>query len=69
MQWMSNGQKTYTAGGCMRARPLGVLYEFVIKAWKKIEADTVIKSFRKCYIYNASEGREDVDQSDTDESG
>ncbi|KFD72355.1 hypothetical protein M514_15628 [Trichuris suis] len=69
MEWMSNGQKTYTAGGCMRAPPLEVMCEFVIKAWKKINADTVMKSFRKCCIYKASEGREDVDLLGTDESG
>ncbi|KFD60958.1 hypothetical protein M514_09265 [Trichuris suis] len=69
MQWMSNGQKTYTVRGCMRAPPLELLCEFVVKAWKKTNADTVMKSFRKCYISKASEGREDVDQSDTDESG
>ncbi|KFD59836.1 hypothetical protein M514_27988, partial [Trichuris suis] len=68
MEWMSNGQKTYTPRGCMRALPLEVLCEFVIKAWKKIKVDTVMKSFRKCFIYKDSEGREDVDLSDTDES-
>ncbi|KFD49798.1 hypothetical protein M513_09265 [Trichuris suis] len=68
MHWMSNEQETYTAVGCMRAPLLELLFEFVIKAWKKINADTVMKSFRKCYIHKASGGREDVDLSDTDES-
>ncbi|KFD59183.1 hypothetical protein M514_28638 [Trichuris suis] len=54
--------------GCIRAPSLEVLCEFVINAWKKIKADTVMKSFRKCYIYKASEGGEDVDLSDIDES-
>uniref|UniRef100_A0A5S6QGU9 DDE-1 domain-containing protein n=1 Tax=Trichuris muris TaxID=70415 RepID=A0A5S6QGU9_TRIMR len=65
--WMVNGQKSYTAGGCMRAPPLEILCQFIINAWSKIKKETVIKSFKKCSISNALDGTEDDELWDSDE--
>ncbi|KAK1345510.1 hypothetical protein QTO34_007968 [Cnephaeus nilssonii] len=43
----------------MRAPQLDVLCKFVIKAWNDIDAETVIKSFKKCGISNPLDGMED----------
>lgn len=43
----------------MRAPQLDVLRQFVIKAWNDIDAQTVIKSFKKCGISNSLDGMED----------
>uniref|UniRef100_A0A5S6Q763 DDE-1 domain-containing protein n=1 Tax=Trichuris muris TaxID=70415 RepID=A0A5S6Q763_TRIMR len=58
-EWMTNGQKYYTRGGCMRAPSLQTLCQFVINAWCKVKTETVIKSFKKCPISNALDGTED----------
>jgi len=54
-----NGEKSFTAGGAMRAPPLDILCNFVIKAWDKIKVETVVKSFKKCGISNSMDGTED----------
>ena len=43
----------------MRASKLDVLCNFVIKAWNDIDAETVIKFFKKCSISNSLDGVED----------
>ncbi|VEL41420.1 unnamed protein product [Protopolystoma xenopodis] len=42
----------------MRAPQLDVLCQFVI-AWNDIDAETVVKSFKKCGISNSFDGMED----------
>ena len=37
---------------------LDVLCNFVIKAWNDIDVETVIKSFKKCGIWNSLDGME-----------
>ncbi|KAJ1108820.1 hypothetical protein NDU88_006190 [Pleurodeles waltl] len=56
---MVSGEKSFTEGGNMRAPQLDVLCKFVIKAWNDIDAETVIKSFKKCGISNSLDGMED----------
>ncbi|KAJ1086507.1 hypothetical protein NDU88_004529 [Pleurodeles waltl] len=58
-EWMVSGEKSFTKGGNMRAPQLDVLCKFVIKAWNDIDAETVIKSFKKCGISNSLDGMED----------
>ncbi|KAJ1211543.1 hypothetical protein NDU88_006901 [Pleurodeles waltl] len=57
-EWMVSGKKSFTKGGNMRAPQLDVLCKFVIKAWNDIDAETVIKSFKKCGISNSLDGME-----------
>ncbi|KFD61546.1 hypothetical protein M514_26234 [Trichuris suis] len=64
---MANGQKSYTAGGRMRAPSLNVLCQFVINAWSKVKTETVMKSFRKCSISTALDDTEDDGLPDSDE--
>lgn len=56
---MVSGEKSFTKGRNMRAPQLDVLCQFVIKAWNDIDAQTVIKSFKKCGISNSLDGMED----------
>ncbi|KAJ1185842.1 hypothetical protein NDU88_002629 [Pleurodeles waltl] len=58
-EWMVSGKKSFTKGGNMRAPQLDVLCKFVIKTWNDIDAETVIKSFKKCGISNSLDGMED----------
>ncbi|KAJ1113543.1 hypothetical protein NDU88_001785 [Pleurodeles waltl] len=58
-EWMVSSEKSFTKGGNMRAPQLDVLCKFVIKAWNDIDAETVIKSFKKCGISNSLDGMED----------
>uniref|UniRef100_H3A0T2 HTH CENPB-type domain-containing protein n=1 Tax=Latimeria chalumnae TaxID=7897 RepID=H3A0T2_LATCH len=58
-KWMVDGEKTFTKSGNMRAAPLDVLCDLVIKSWDAINAETVIKSFKKCGISNSMDGGED----------
>ncbi|KFD59323.1 hypothetical protein M514_28498 [Trichuris suis] len=57
--WMVNGEKSYTAGGAMRAPSLELLCKFVINAWNKVKAETVARSFMKCCIANPLDGTGD----------
>ncbi|XP_073425682.1 uncharacterized protein [Dendrobates tinctorius] len=58
-EWMVSGEKSFTKGGNMRTPQLDVLCKFVIKALNDIDAETVIKSFKKCGISNSLAGMED----------
>ena len=46
--WM--GIKRTPRGENMRADPLDVSCQFVINAWNKVDLNTVVKSFKKCYL-------------------
>lgn len=58
-KWMMDGEKSFTKGGSMRAPPLDVLCDFVVKSWESVRVETVIKSFKKCGISNSMGGEED----------
>lgn len=58
-QWMIGGEKTYTAGGNLRAPSLAILCEFVIRSWDAVAVKNVIKSFKKCGISNSLDGQQD----------
>ena len=57
--WMPEGEKTFTAGGNMRAASLPVVAEWVNSSWNEVGNDMVEKSFKKCGISNAMGGTED----------
>ena len=57
--WIIDGEKTFTKGGNMRAPPLDLLCEWVVRAWAAIDAKIVENSFLKCGISNSLDGEED----------
>ena len=57
--WITDGEKTFTKGGNMRAPPLDLLCEWVVCAWAAIDAKIVENSFLKCGISNSLDGEED----------
>ncbi|KFD50738.1 hypothetical protein M514_08394 [Trichuris suis] len=66
-EWMGNGQKSYTAGGRMRAPSLSLLCQFVINAWCKVKMETDEESSRKRSTSTALDGTGDDGPSDSDE--
>ena len=59
MQWMINGEKTFTSAGNMRAASLTIVCEWVKDTWQNIPSEMVVRSFKKCGISNAMDGTED----------
>ena len=57
--WMIEGQKSFTAGGNIKAAPLSTVCSWVIESWKELSQDMVSRSFKKCGISNAIDGTED----------
>ena len=57
--WMIEGQKSFTAGGNIKAAPLSTVCSWVIESWKELSQDMVSRSFKKCGISNAIDETED----------
>lgn len=57
--WMINGEKSVTKAGNLKRPDLGTVCSWVVKAWDKIPADMVIRSFLKCGISNSMDGTQD----------
>ena len=57
--WMIEGQKSFTAGGNIKAAPLSTVCSWVDESWKGLSQDMVSRSFKKCSISNAIDGTED----------
>ena len=57
--WMIEGEKTFTAGGNVRAAPLSTICEWVKDSWNEIPSEMVARWFEKCGISNAMDGTED----------
>ena len=55
---MLEGEKTYTAGGNLRAASLETVCQWVKESWEKIGEDMIKYSF-KCGISNLLDGRGD----------
>ena len=58
-EWMLEGEKTYTAGGNIRAASLETVCQWVKESWEKIGEDMIKYSFKKCGISNLLDGSED----------
>ena len=43
--WVENGAKSYTPKGNIRAASKTVLCDWVVKAWKSLSSDLIIKSY------------------------
>lgn len=59
INWMMDGEKTYTKGGNVRQASLDTVCSWVLEAWNSINSDIVQKSFKKCGISNSLDGTED----------
>ncbi|KAK6166628.1 hypothetical protein SNE40_023276 [Patella caerulea] len=57
--WMAGDEHTYTKGGARRKPDLNVICSWIVEAWKSIDPEMIIKSFKKCCISNAMDGTED----------
>ena len=57
--WIIEGEKTFTAGGNIRAAPLPTICTWIKDSWDEIPRDMVARSFKKCGISNAMDGTED----------
>jgi hypothetical protein len=55
--WMISNEMFYKKSGAMHAASLDVLCDFMIKSRGKVKVETVTKSFKKCGISNAMDGR------------
>ena len=55
---MVSGEKSFTKEGNMCVPQLDVLCNCVIKYWNDIDAETVIKSLKKCCISNTLDSME-----------
>ena len=58
-KWMMSGKQELTKAGNMKSPGLALVCEWVVKSWKAISADIVIKSFKKTGISCALDGAED----------
>ena len=56
---MIQGEKTFTAGGNVRAASLSTNCEWVKDSWNEIHSEMVAKSFKKCGISNVMDGTKD----------
>lgn len=57
--WMIEGQKSFTAGGNVKATSLSTVCCWVNEAWRELSQEMVSHSFKKCGISNAADGTED----------
>ena len=69
INWMMEGEKTFTPTGNMRRPDLAEVAHCVSESWKDIEPNMIMRSFKKCGISNSLDGTEDdiLWQDDDDE--
>jgi hypothetical protein len=58
-QWLCSGNLPQTKTGKIKKAPASVVANWVSKAWEKIDASIIQKSFKKCCISNSLDGSED----------
>ena len=58
-QWMSSGEKAYTAAGNLKAPDKLLCLEWVKQAWKTVTTEVVVNFFKACGISNNTDGSED----------
>ncbi|KAK3724016.1 hypothetical protein QZH41_008919, partial [Actinostola sp. cb2023] len=59
LNWMTDGEKSVTAGGNVRAASTATVTNWVKASWTSLDESMVVKSFKKCGISNAMDGYED----------
>ena len=58
-EWMSSGEKSFTAAGNMKAPDKLLCLEWVKKAWKIVTTEVIVNSFKLCGISSNTDGSED----------
>ena len=58
-EWFASGEKTYTAGGNMRAPAKILCLQWVKKAWYSVTTAVILKSFEACGIRVNTDGSQD----------
>uniref|UniRef100_A0A914NRU8 DDE-1 domain-containing protein n=1 Tax=Meloidogyne incognita TaxID=6306 RepID=A0A914NRU8_MELIC len=58
--WMNDGEKTFTAGGNMRAAQPEIYLQWILNAWESIPEEMVAKSFKVCGIAKNDEFDSDI---------
>lgn len=58
-EWLSSGEKSYTAGGNMRCADKATVIGWVKQAWASISPDIIRSSFKVCGISTKTDGSED----------
>ena len=59
LAWMISGPFEYTPSGKKKAPTRNLVLRWVNEAWREIQAEMVVKSFKTCGISNALDGTED----------
>lgn len=59
--WLTNGEKSFTTGGNMRAAPLPIVCQWIIDAWDALDKKMIANSFKFCGISNNIDGSEDTE--------
>ena len=57
--WMIEGQKSFTAGGNIKAPSLSSVSSWVDESWEELSQEMVSCSLKKCLISNAIDGTKD----------
>ena len=57
--WMSHGDFELTKDGNLKKPQYNLICKWILKVWKDIPSEMIIKSFKKCGISNALDGTED----------
>ena len=58
-KWLSEQNRELTTTGKIKCAAPQIVAHWVSTAWKNIEAPIIVKSFKKCSIYNSLNGNED----------
>jgi hypothetical protein len=68
--WFNSGEHTFTKGGAMRKPTAKLMLEWINTAWKELDEELIIKSFKKPGISCNMDGSEDhIDWDSDDEDG
>uniref|UniRef100_A0A1I8B5Z3 DDE-1 domain-containing protein n=1 Tax=Meloidogyne hapla TaxID=6305 RepID=A0A1I8B5Z3_MELHA len=59
-EWMNNVEKTYTAGGNMRAAHPMEYLQWILDAWESIPEEMIAKSFKVCGIAKNDESDSEI---------
>ena len=58
-EWLSSGEKSFTASGNMKAPGKLLCLEWVKKVWNTVTTDVIVNSFRACGISRSMDGSDD----------
>lgn len=67
--WMSCGEKSFTATGRLRRATLAEVAAWVVESWKGVKKSCILNGFKKAEIYPYDDNTvdSDVESSDDDE--